>query len=51
MAKAIETGIPKIRIEQSAAKKQARIDSNQDLIVGVNATLYQKMITSSIYLK
>ena len=36
MAKAIESGIPKIRIEQSAAKKQARIDSNQDLIVGVN---------------
>lgn len=39
MAKAIESGIPKIRIEQSAAKKQARIDSNQDLIVGVNTNI------------
>lgn len=36
MTKAIETGIPKMRIEQAAAKKQARIDSNQDVIVGVN---------------
>jgi methylmalonyl-CoA mutase len=37
MAKAIETGIPKIRIEQSSASKQARIDSKKDIIVGVNA--------------
>ncbi|HIL66328.1 MAG TPA: methylmalonyl-CoA mutase [Flavobacteriales bacterium] len=37
MAKAIETGIPKMRIEQSAARKQARIDSGKDIIVGVNA--------------
>ncbi|OCB78046.1 methylmalonyl-CoA mutase [Flavobacterium crassostreae] len=37
MTKAIEAGIPKLRIEQAAAKKQARIDSNQDIIVGVNA--------------
>lgn len=36
MAKAIETGIPKMRIEEAAAKKQARIDSNQEVIVGVN---------------
>ena len=36
MTKAIETGIPKIRIEEAAARKQARIDSNQDIIVGVN---------------
>ncbi len=36
MTKAIEAGIPKIRIEEAAAKKQARIDSNQDIIVGVN---------------
>lgn len=36
MTKAIEKGIPKIRIEEAAAKKQARIDSNQDTIVGVN---------------
>ncbi|MFT5847501.1 MAG: methylmalonyl-CoA mutase [Psychroserpens sp.] len=36
MTKAIEAGIPKLRIEEAAAKKQARIDSNQDVIVGVN---------------
>jgi methylmalonyl-CoA mutase len=37
MAKAIETGIPKMRIEESAAKKQARIDAREEIIVGVNA--------------
>ncbi|MFT7611744.1 MAG: methylmalonyl-CoA mutase [Parvicellaceae bacterium] len=37
MAKAIETGLPKMRIEESAAKRQAKIDSGQDIIVGVNA--------------
>lgn len=36
MAKAIETGIPKLRIEEAAARKQARIDSGQDTIVGIN---------------
>ena len=36
MTKAIEAGIPKIRIEEAAARKQARIDSEQDIIVGVN---------------
>jgi methylmalonyl-CoA mutase len=36
MAKAIEAGVPKLRIEEAAAKKQARIDSGQDIIVGVN---------------
>lgn len=36
MAKAIETGIPKMRIEEAAARKQARIDSRKDIIVGVN---------------
>jgi len=36
MTKAIETGIPKMRIEEAAARKQARIDSNKDIIVGVN---------------
>ncbi|CAM3572857.1 methylmalonyl-CoA mutase [Zobellia roscoffensis] len=36
MTKAIEAGIPKMRIEETAAKKQARIDSGQDTIVGVN---------------
>ncbi len=36
MAKAIERGVPKLRIEESAAAKQARIDKGQDVIVGVN---------------
>lgn len=36
MTKAIEAGIPKLRIEEASARKQARIDSNQDIIVGVN---------------
>jgi methylmalonyl-CoA mutase len=36
MSKAIETGIPKMRIEEAAARKQARIDSGRDTIVGVN---------------
>jgi methylmalonyl-CoA mutase len=39
MAAAIETGIPKMRIEEAAARKQARIDSGKDIIVGVNAFL------------
>ena len=37
MAKAIETGVPKMRIEEAAARKQACIDSGSDVIVGVNA--------------
>ncbi len=36
MAKAIESGVPKMRIEEAAARKQARIDSGKDIIVGVN---------------
>jgi len=36
MARAIETGMPKLRIEESAARKQARIDQGLDVIVGVN---------------
>jgi len=36
MAKALATGLPKLRIEESAAKRQARIDSGQEVIVGVN---------------
>jgi methylmalonyl-CoA mutase len=36
MAKAIEAGLPKLRIEEAAARKQARIDSGKDQIVGVN---------------
>jgi len=42
MTKAIEAGIPKLRIEEAAAKKQARIDSNQDVIVGVNKYRLEK---------
>ncbi len=36
MAKAIETGIPKLRIEEAAARKQARIDSGEETIIGLN---------------
>ncbi|HNV93133.1 MAG TPA: methylmalonyl-CoA mutase family protein, partial [Candidatus Cloacimonas sp.] len=36
MAKAIETGLPKMRIEEAAARRQAKIDSGADIIVGVN---------------
>ncbi|MBH8568781.1 methylmalonyl-CoA mutase [Microvirga sp. STS02] len=36
MAKAIETGLPKLRIEEAAARKQARIDSGKEIIVGMN---------------
>lgn len=39
MAKAIENGLPKLRIEEAAAKKQARIDSGEDKIIGVNLYL------------
>lgn len=42
MAKAIETGIPKLNIEKSAALKQARIDKGEDVIVGVNKYKLQK---------
>lgn len=37
MARAIETGVPKMRIEEAAARKQARIDAGADIIVGVNS--------------
>jgi methylmalonyl-CoA mutase len=37
MTKAIKTGVPKLRIEEAAARKQARIDSGQDVIIGVNS--------------
>jgi methylmalonyl-CoA mutase len=36
MARAIETGLPKMRIEEAAARKQARIDTRKDIIVGLN---------------
>ena len=42
MAKAIETGIPKMRIEEASARKQARIDSYRDTIVGINKYRLEK---------
>jgi methylmalonyl-CoA mutase len=42
MAKAIEEGLPKLRIEEAAARKQARIDSGKDLIVGVNVFRFEE---------
>jgi len=42
MAKAIETGLPKMRIEEAAARKQAKIDSGKDTIVGVNKYILEK---------
>ncbi|RLD85316.1 MAG: methylmalonyl-CoA mutase [Bacteroidetes bacterium] len=42
MSKAIETGLPKMRIEEAAARKQARIDSHKDIIVGVNKYRLEK---------
>ena len=42
MAKAIETGIPKMRIEEASARKQAKIDSGKDIIVGINKYRLEK---------
>ena len=42
MAKAIETGIPKMRIEEASARKQARIDSKSEVIVGLNKYRLEK---------
>jgi methylmalonyl-CoA mutase len=42
MAKAIETGIPKMRIEEASARKQAKIDSGKDKIIGVNIYRLEK---------
>ncbi|MCX7602881.1 MAG: methylmalonyl-CoA mutase [Bryobacteraceae bacterium] len=42
MAKAIETGLPKMRIEEAAARRQARIDSGKEVIVGVNRYRYDQ---------
>lgn len=42
MTKAIESGLPKMRIEEAAARKQARIDSGKDIIVGVNRYALEK---------
>ncbi|KAF5299028.1 hypothetical protein FQR65_LT19540 [Abscondita terminalis] len=48
MTKAIEAGIPKLRIEEAAARKQARIDSGQDIIVGVNKYRLEKEKENSL---
>ncbi|HLL93683.1 MAG TPA: methylmalonyl-CoA mutase [Spirosoma sp.] len=51
MTKAIETGLPKLRIEEAAARKQARIDGGKDIVVGVNryrATSEQPLETLDI---
>ena len=45
MAKAIETGIPKMRIEEAAAAKQARIDAGNEHVIGVN--LFKNCLSSS----
>ena len=42
MAKAIETGLPKLRIEEAAARRQARIDSGKEAIIGVNMFRLEK---------
>jgi methylmalonyl-CoA mutase len=42
MSKAIETGLPKMRIEEAAAKRQARIDTGKDRIIGVNAFMTEE---------
>jgi methylmalonyl-CoA mutase len=48
MTRAIETGLPKLRIEEAAARKQARIDAGKDIIVGVNK--YQPDLATNIEL-
>ncbi|MGB0933742.1 MAG: methylmalonyl-CoA mutase [Lishizhenia sp.] len=48
MAKAIETGVPKMRIEEAAARKQARIDAGKDILVGVNRYQLDKEETMDI---
>ena len=42
MAKAIETGLPKMRIEEAAARRQAQIDSGKETIIGVNQYRLEK---------
>ncbi|GGA80940.1 methylmalonyl-CoA mutase [Flavobacterium palustre] len=48
MTKALATGIPKLRIEEGAARKQARIDSEQDIIVGINQFQAKKEVPLNI---
>lgn len=49
MAKAVASGMPKLRIEEAAAKKQARIDSGKEIIVGVNKYRLEKVDFFYIY--
>jgi methylmalonyl-CoA mutase len=48
MAKAIETGMPKLRIEEAAARRQARIDSGQETLVGVNKYILEENVSLKI---
>jgi methylmalonyl-CoA mutase len=48
MAKAIESGMPKMRIEESAARRQARIDQGKDVIVGVNKYTLNEDVTLEV---
>jgi methylmalonyl-CoA mutase len=48
MAKAIESGMPKMRIEESAARRQARIDQGKDVIVGVNKYQIEEDVTIDV---
>jgi methylmalonyl-CoA mutase len=48
MTKALATGIPKLRIEEASARKQARIDSEQDIIIGVNKFQAKKEVPLNI---
>jgi methylmalonyl-CoA mutase len=48
MAKAIETGMPKLRIEEAAARRQAQIDSGEEIIVGVNRYQLEKEVPMDI---
>jgi methylmalonyl-CoA mutase len=49
MAKAIETGMPKMRIEESAARAQARIDQGKDVIVGINKYRVDEEILTDVF--
>ena len=48
MTKAIETGLPKLRIEEAAARKQARIDAKRDKIIGVNQYHFSEEVTMDL---
>jgi methylmalonyl-CoA mutase len=48
MTKAIEKGLPKLRIEEAAARTQARIDSGRQVIVGINKHVLEKEDTLEV---